>query len=375
VRPVTDAFLRRVRSSHQMCTRVRVVTGFPVGTDPDGVEITVTDGTVTMDATADIRSIVDLSVAGTAWPSSAAGLLAPYGNELYIERGVESGNSREWVSLGYFRINTVNQDDAPSGPIRIDGRDRMANIKDARLLSPVHFGKGTSVEDVVAFLVNEIYPDAVPVFDFDAGATTLGSAQIATEDRYGFLLDLAKSLGKVFHFDYTGQPVMVSVPDPSDPVFDITHGRGGVLVQASRSLDRDGVYNAVVASGEHPESDVPPVRAVARDMNPDSPTYWNGTFGHVPRFYTSSFITTLNQAGKAAESLLASSIGLPHNVAFQAVPNPALEPDDPVRVSYSDNERVEVHVLQTVTMPLGASSAMAATTREQTGIDIEVSDS
>lgn len=374
MRPASDTFLKALRGSHQMCARARIVTGFPTGVDPDGTEIPILAGDVQLDANADIRATLDLTTDGNnAWPIDTAGLFTPYGNELFIERGIVLGDgTREWVSQGYFRINTVEQDDVPNGPIRITGQDRMAGIRDGRLLSQVQFGAGTSVADIFDFLVTEIYPAATMVFDFDADNTTLASSHIADEDRYGFLLDLARSLGKVMYWDHTGQLRVQSAPSPTAPVFDVNHGKSGVLVRMSRALDREGVYNAVVASGEHPEASLAPARAVARDMNPESPTFWNGAFGKVPRFFTSPFITTFEQAGDAGEAMLRKSIGLPYNATFQAVVNPALEPLDPVRVTYSDRARDEIHVLEKLTIPLVPGAALSATTREQSTVMVQV---
>jgi hypothetical protein len=50
-----------------------------------------------------------------------------------------------------------------------------------------------------------------------------------------------------------------------------------------------------------------------------------------------------------------------------------LEPLDPVLVRYSNRDAAETHVIEQLTVPLVASAAMTATTREQTLIAIGVS--
>ncbi|MFF5992577.1 DUF5047 domain-containing protein [Prauserella flavalba] len=371
MRPVSERFLRSVRGSHQMCARARIVDPGQTGVDPDGVEIPILGGDVQLDASAEIRATLSLNTEPVWWPTGTDGL-APYGNELFVERGIVYGDgAREWVSQGYFRIETDQQRQAPRGEISISASDRMAGIIDARLLSPIQFGQGTSVRDVFEYLVQEVYPNAQLVFDFDADDTTFAGSHIAEENRYAFLLDVAKSLGKVMFWDHEGKLRVETAPDPTSPVFEVNHGEGGVLVELARTLTRNGVYNAVVATGETP-GETDPVRAVAWDDNPASPTYWFGPFGRVPRFYSSPFITTQQQARDAAAAMLGRAIGLPYSVDLTAVPNPALEPLDPVRVTYSDRARAEVHVLETLTVPLLAESAMSAATREQTSITIGV---
>lgn len=377
MRPVSDRFLRVVRGSHKACFRATVVTGMQTGVNPAGTEIPILGGDVELDANADVRGTVDLTTDGSLWPDTTSGLLAPYGAELHIARGIEYGaGEREWVSQGYFRIYTTNQDDAPrKGPIRIAARDRMSGIIDAKLTAPTQFAENVSVQAVFDTLVGEVYPTAVVEFDFDATTSTFPGSHILEEDRYTFLLDIVKSLGKVMFWDYEGKLQVRDAPMPSTSttVFDVNHGRDGVLVSMGRSRSREGVFNAVVVTGEAP-GDQAAVRAVAKDMSPTSPTYWLGAFGKVPRFYSSSFITTTEQAGVAAAALLARNLGLPYHVDFTLIPNPALEPLDVVQVSYRDEAQVELHVLEKLTIPLTVEGVMSADTRERSLEDIGIED-
>lgn len=365
MRPVSDQFLETVRSSHQMAAHAWVVAPGQTGVEPDGIEIPIIAGDVKYDATADIRATLDLTTHDADWVAALDDALTPYGNEIFVQRGVQYGDgSEELVSQGYYRIYSVDQQDAPKGSLQITARDRMSGIIDADPLAPMQFGDGTSVAAVFAYLIEEVYPGAVIVYDFDAGGTLFTSSHALEDDRYGFLKDIADSLGKVFYVDYAGRFRLETAPDPTAPVFDVTHGKGGVIAKVARSLNRDGVYNAIVATGE-PAGEDPPVRGVALDLNPNSPTYWNGPFGKVPKFYSSTFLTTDDQCTTAAAAMLARQLGVPYSVNFDAVPNPALEPLDSVRVSYSDRQMPEVHVIDTLTIPLDSGTAMSATTKVQ----------
>lgn len=371
MRPVTASFNRIVRDSHRMAVRARVCPPEQTGIDPDGEEIPIVDGQVTLDSTADIRSQLTLSTTPDLWPDTANSLLAPYGNELFVERGIYYGNgARELVSQGYFRIDSVKQDGLRE-TISLEGRDRMAGLIDARLETPYQFGQGTSFRGAFEFLVTRAYTEAQIEYDFDPDAIAFAKQYVAERDRHGFLADMVASQGKVWYWDYRGVLQVRDAPDPTTPVWGVTHGRDGVLVSLDRSLDREGVYNAVVATGESP-GDLPPVRAIARDVGPASPTYYYGDFGKVPRFYASSFITTEAQAESAARSILSRAIGLPYNIGFSAVPNPALEPLDPVTVSYEDHRRPETHVLERLSLPLTPGGEQTAQTKEQTTTELEV---
>jgi hypothetical protein len=370
--PVSEAFLDAVRSSHAIVSRARIITPGATGADPPGFDLAVVDGGVTLDGTADVRGSLDLTVA-EAWPADATTAdLVPYGTEIAVSRGIVFGNGRiERAPLGIYRITDVEQSEAPSGPLRITASDRMSGIIDARMPAPVQYLASQTVGDVVTDLVQAVYPAAVIEWDDTTDTETLDRAQVVEEDRYAFLRDLVASYGKVMFFDYRGVLVVRTVPAATVPVWEVAAGPGGVLVGAGRSRSRDGVYNAVVATGEALD-DRPPPYGVARDDDPTSVTYWDGAFGKVPQFYSSPFITTDAQALSAAGKILTQARGLPYAVDFTAVPNPALEPLDVVRLVYppvlgrSPAAATEVHVLDQLAIPLSSGGELKAGTRLQT---------
>jgi hypothetical protein len=353
-----------------MVARARIVAPGLTGTNPGTLvagepvnAIPISVGDVKFDGTADIRATLELTTMAP-FPTSASDLLTPYGNEIFIERGIDFGPTREWVSQGYYRIYSVDQDEAPDGPVVVGGRDRMSGIIDADRESPKEYPDGTSVEAVFVDLVGEVYPGATIQFDFAASTTLFSTTHIVEEDRYAFLKDIADSLGKIMYWDYQGFLQVKTAPDPTQPVFDVDHGEDGVVVKVSRSLNRDGAPNAVVMVGEQ-VGEAPPVRAVAYDMNPLSPTYWLGPYGKVPIKVSSSFVETQPQAQDAANAKLARLLGVPYSIDFTMVPHPGLEVLDPVRVSYSDRHSAEIHVIQTLTVPLNAEAAMDGTSRQR----------
>lgn len=371
MRPVSETFQETVRGSHVITARARIVETFQTGTAPTGTLVPILGGDVILDGSADVRGTLELVTDGAGmWPSKPTSLVAPFGNDVFVERGIAYGNgTTEWVSLGYFRIYTPEQESAPDGPIRIAARDRMSGIVDARLLNTVQFTAGLTLGQIVDQLVTEVYPAAVIEWDDATDEQALTRPMVAEEDRWRFLQDLVTARGKIWYFDYRGILVIKDPPDPQTPVLEVAQGEGGVLVSMSRNLSRDGVYNAVVAYGEAGD-DRPPARAVAYDDDPDSLTYYFGRFGPVPRYFASPFLTTNNQALSAATAILTQSLGLPYNVDFTAVPNPALEPFDPVAISYptrsrSQSSRTELHIIERMTVPLLADAGMGASTREQ----------
>lgn len=375
MRDISDRFLETVTGSHQMVSRARLCTPDQEGTNPGPLAsngeplypLAIEDGDVLFNPAAQIRSTSMLSVLAD-WPASEFDQLFPNGGaDLFLERGIQYGDgAREWVSLGYQRLGKILQDQAPEGPIDIHGSDRMAAIIDARLTEPRQYTSASTWRAMIEDLVLEIYPAAtVTLTGFDPDVS-IGADQICERERYTFLADIAKSHGCTMYFDYDGSFVMKPVPDYSNtnPVWTVSRGAGGVLIKLSREIDRAPVFNAVVADGQQ-VGDIEPVHAVAYDLNPQSPTRWDGPFKQVPRFYSSSFLHTYTQAFNAARAMLARSTGVPYLLDFNIVPNPALEPLDMIGIRYSDKSGVERHVLDTLTIPLVASRSMTATTRIQ----------
>lgn len=373
MRAVSDSFLNALRGSHGSRSRATVCTEWQEGVSPTGTEIPLLDGDIRFDASADIRASLDMRTSAEHWSDDPDGLVTPYGNEIYIERGlVLYGGQKTFVGQGYYRIESVEQDDAPDGEVRIAAKDRMAGLIEARLEAPVQFGNNTSVQTVFVTLVLDVYPLATIEFDFDAAATTFPGSHIAERERFEFLKDVATGLGKIMYWDYRGVLVVRTAPELTDSVWSVNAGEGGVLVGMSRELNRDGVYNSVVVNGETPGEES--FRAVARDMAPNSPTYWLGKYGKVTRFFSSPLINSQLSANQAAVSMLKRVLGLPRSINFRTVVNPALEVFDPVLITFSSKEPSQTHILDSINMPLGVEGAMTADTRDLTDAFIEVGD-
>lgn len=366
-------FAPLVSGSHTARFRCRVVSGFPTGEDPVGDDLRVVDGTVSFDATAEVRAAGEITVV-EPWPGARDLSLAPFGTEVFLARGVDrGGDGILWAPLGYFRITATGQGDAARGPLSLTLDDRMATIIDSRFMEARQWAQGTQVGDIVNEIVTEVYPNAVITWDDNSDTFTLGRTLIADEQssRYDILLDLADGLGKLVFWDTTGELVFIDAPDEETVDWDVrANENGGVMVNADRSLTRIGIYNAVVATGDGLD-DLPPVRAVATNSQSNSPTRFGGPFGRIPRFYNSPFITTQEQANGAAESILRRSLGAQYDVNFSSVPNPALKPRDVVRLTYNDGNR-EVHIIETVEIPFNVETPLSATTRQSTVVFVSV---
>lgn len=364
-----------VAGSHDPTFEARILTTFQEGDDPAGTDLPIIDGDVQLDATADVFATLNLTTQGTdpttgrSWfPRLHDDLLGPYGNEVFVRRGVDIGSAVLWVPLGYFRIETVEQDDASDTPIRLSGSDRMAGIVEADLVAPREFPPSTTFAALFSNLIGDVYPDATVVFDDDAGFAEIGRRLIVDESRYEPLREAADGLGKVMRWDGDGSLRIESAPEDDEPVWRVAAGRNGVLVDSGRRTSRIGAFNAVIVLGEAGSTD-DPVRGVAIDAGPKSPTRFSGRFGQVPKVVQLPTVTTASQAATAAREMLRRNLGVPYAADFGAVTNPALQPRHPILVIRDDGTR-ENHIVQTLTIPLRVGPTMTGTTRERTDLVI-----
>jgi hypothetical protein len=363
VRTVSAEWEAALAAPYELATRLTVIEG-------DGTETELTsglEGAVTLDATSAIRGRVDLTFITEDLdliPRVPTDLLAPYGNEIRVERGITyADGDTELVSLGVFGIYEVSINDTGSAlDVRIIGMDRSKRVADARFEGPYSIASGTSAITALLAVITAAYPQVDTSIEVPTLLTLPSMIAEEGDDRWSFALSIAAAIGMELYFDGDGALALRPIPGGA-AVAEIVEGEGGTLLSAQRSWNREGTYNGVIATGENVSAEAAPVRGSAVDLDPDSPTYWYGAFGRVTRFYSSPFLTTDAQAADAAAAILAQEKGTTQQVEFSALPNPALEPGDVVRLT---RERVGIDedgVIESLTIPLDAAGVMSGRTR------------
>lgn len=375
MRPVTTRFLTELQRSHTAVVRVDVLSYFnPLAPVTSSGLPGVTGGTVTLDQTAAVRGRLDLELVDDGTldliPTSYDDQLTVYGNELQVWRGVRYADGvEELVSLGIFRIDSVDVEDSTEGVrIRVSALDRAHRIVEARFEAPYQIASGTNYVTALTDVLRSGYPGIT----LDLGSTGLTTPLLIAEegaDRWAFAQDMATALGCRLYFDGDGDCVMRTVSNGASATVTLAEGDDGVLVSAARGSKREGSYNRVIAAGENTGQGAP-VRGVATDDSPTSPTRYGGPYGNVPMFYSSPLLTTDAQAAAAAGSLLAKQLGSTQSVGFGTIINPALEPDDVARIIRAASGLDELHIIDQVTIPLAIADAatMTGTTRATSGL-------
>lgn len=354
--PVSARFLQRIAENHTAVSEVQLFT-----TDGRVVPIAHTGGSVTVDRTQAIRRTCSVTSDDvTLIPSTPADQLAVYGARLRIAVGVEYGDgTTEVVPQGVFRLDDVTGD--PSlGPVTLQGKAIEVVVQDDKFTAP--YRAVGSVVSAITDLIRRSIPDAEIVSEIDdilIGARTWDVG----DDPWAAVQEVAATAGAECFTNGDGVFVITVLPDllTATPVWDVEAAEGGVYVTGTRGMSAANVFNGVVASGESSGEATPPVRYLATDDEPGSPTLWGGPFGRRPMFYSSSTLTTVGACQNAAELKLRTAKKPNAKGDFSTLPNAALEVGDVMRVMHPDGLR-ELHQAASFAVPLDVGGDFPITT-------------
>lgn len=296
-------------------------------------------------------------------PTTAGDLLAPFGSRLVVFAVVNVGGRDERIQVGDFSIVSVPSVDGhpyvwgsqqvhAGQVVEMVVQDRMIEVRRDRFTQLSQPSQLDSVYAELASLTGLAIRRTLP----DAPITR---SVVYEEDRLNVVQDLAEILGGRAFMDWDGV-LSIRPLDAGEPVASLTMGDLGTITQLGSSLDSEGVYNGVIIRGQTNDQQVilaeawiesGPLRAT-RPGQPRTP--WH----RVPRFYSSPFITTSEQAQNAAPGLLAQfSSPRASSLQVTCITNPLLQAGDVVTVADGSWE----WTLRLTRVPLEASTLMTVT--------------
>lgn len=296
--------------------------------------------------------------------------LRPYSAIRYLNGAVES------VPQGVFDWDGLSMGYASNGTIQVTGPDWWQRIANAKFLSPRQVGGGgVTAQSVIGTLLLEVLPGSVAVSDISTGSYAV-PVQTEDSDRAGLIQSIAKAASLDVYFDRDGGPVIRDVPvlDEAAVVWTCDVGASGVLIGASRTRNKQGVYNMVVVSGGGASGSAPFTPQVVWDADSASPTYAGpgtgagdvgtapvassaGPFGQRPTTYSSSLIGSASQAQAVGNTILGRVRGLNAQLSLTQVPHPGLDDGDTIQANLPSDTRmqtgpIEFHLIDALTHPL-----------------------
>lgn len=361
---VTPRFLAAVRDSHDVSIAATVYRP----SDPTTpVTVDVIGGQVMIDRDARIRRQGSVDVAFSLINETARDLVLelPFGGTATIERGIRYADGTvERVQLGRFRIDSAVWNEL-QGVASLTLADRMAQVADEIFTAP-YAPTGVKPSDACVAIVQDVFGSTIAyhVLTDPASETPLGDTTLYADDRVNALTDLASSIGAQCVFDNLGDFVIRPTGGAGTVAWTIDAGAHGSMIAAQETLDRSSVRNGVIVRAQ-PGTDQVPIYAIATYDDPTAPTRWGGPFGRVPLISDSTAVLTQDQADASARSLLNLRLGLQRTLTLEALPNPALEPDDIIQIVYADG-RSEQQTVNSTRIGLDATGTLQLTTTSHT---------
>lgn len=368
---ISDRFAAALPTSHRIAQRVEVLDGYNsvlVDLTQQGV---FADGEVTASRSAIQRqariSLVDDG--GTLTPDDIDELLTPAGNQIRLWRGVRFGDgTSELVPTGTFRFTTTK---VQNRRIQLDEMyDRSWIVSGARTENTYNVPKGSQIDQVIAQILTQAYP-GVPMNLPDTDEVTNSMAFDADSDPWELAQQLAANLGMRLFFDPLGVVQMADEPDPdTDPVvwtFDDTDPNNMMLPTTEQSWIGNS-YNMIVVTGEN--SSLPaPVRGVAKDNDPRSPTRYGGPYGRrLAPIIRDDTIASQAQANARAVKELRAQLGLFQQASIQSMVNPAFEVGDVVYTSSPVSGINQYYIMDGFNVPMRAAGAQAIESRSRQAV-------
>ena len=358
MQPASDHFLELLRISHVIAAAAELV--FPGETDT--IPVPVEAGTVTIDRTADHRRIGTMTIPWSLNAGEDLGIdirTLPLGGYALVHRGLRYADGTvELIQLGRLRVESVTWDTL-AATASLELADRNAQVTDEPFSAP-YSAKGQTPAQAAVGIVRGVFGDTIRYLTPYEPAGTLGDITY-TGARTDALSSLEQSYAAETYFDADGDFVFAAAPSDGDPVvWTVDAGEAGVMVNAQESLDRTGIYNGVLVTGQG-DADVPPVTGLAVFSDSSSPIRWGGPFGKVLILADSTTVTTAAEAASTAQSLLNLRLKQTRSLALTAAPNPALEAGDTIDVRFPDG-RTETALVDSTVIDL-ATAAQTITTR------------
>lgn len=372
--PVSERYGRAVRNGGtQTCTVTALLNGQPVSGASD---LGIVSGSVTDTSAPGVRRSLDLEL------SPLPGLrdkLVITGTQVRVTSVLRyPDGTTESVPMGLFEVDSTSVSYGSKGTIKLQGSDRWVKIQRARFLIPQVSVVGVDTRQQIAALIREALGPSEPVA-YNVPLTSNVGAYAWDQDRDKAIIELDESIGTWTSFSRTGAAEINPMPLASarSAAWVIDASASGILLDASRSVDRTKTYNVVVVNSDKVDGSVLFDPQIVWDQDPNSPTYAGtnpltaanvGPFGIVPYHFTSPLLQNAPQGVAAGTTILARVMGLNSQLTLSAVRNHALDVFDVIDVQlprerYDIPIPVERHIIDKIVHPLTPDGVQQIDTR------------
>ena len=351
--PFDAGLLNALRGSHEMLVSIDVF-------DTDGIRaenVKGVAGTINATLLSDVCRTGTLTVPR---PLIDAGLFDPRSDKVRIRTGVVG-----WPPVTIFVGRVQSHTSSDTGQVAVPVADFGDDVVEARFDRPWAAQNGGSVIGEMERMLRDV--DTLFSLYAEPGVQDGSNPPgLAWNDNRAQALDeLAGAInaiwrpGRTGNFSLIPNPYNLSVPPT--PVLTLSDGDGGTLAGFEEVVSREGVYNSITLEVQRTGGG-PPMRTIARDMDPSSPTYWGGKFGKRNRRLSVQTPYTATEARRVASRILRQSLALARSWRFSTPHFPLLDPGDVIAVKYRNS--IYAHVIETISYPLAAIDQTTFSSRE-----------
>lgn len=319
--------------------------------------VPILDGEVTANLTQRVTRQATFALSEEWFPNSPDDALAPEAAVARVYAGTRYGDGSEEVFPVFTgRVN--------SPQLAADGRatfqcDDLANDVIGFRFEAPETAKAPLIRDEIRRLILDALPQAV------FGAFTVPDARTPPlawdEDRGQALDDLAEALGGRWYALGDGAFVVRPFSYALGPIVaTLTDGIGGLVSTADIDRTRNGSANSIVVVSERTDG-TEPVRVIARDVTPGSPTQFGGPYGRVSQIIKIQTPLSATEAQTLARTQLAAATALLEQWTTSTVPDYTLEPGDTVRLTHRGRQADQI--IDSITYPLMTNRPMTLGSR------------
>jgi hypothetical protein len=356
------ATLAQVWSGDAVLATFNPEPGLSVLVDRNNVLRRTVAGSVSGGVTADGHTVV---------PVDATSLFAPVGNELHLWRGIQyldGSGDVELVPEGVFGLEDIDVKETGADlVVSFTGNDRGQPISRSQFTDPWVVAPNYNVGQAIMDIITSRSLGFSPVFNFAAIPYVTGPTSLVFpdgDDPLADLLQMAAACGCEFFPDPSGTYVLQPIPDPTQAAISWTFNadppasNANILSGLTRHLSRKLACNYIIRIGEGSGIDVP-VRAVAADTNPLSPTRISGPYGQQVDRATSPLLLTTGQCQNAADARLLLSLGSLETLDMSIICKPDANVDDVMQATRTRAGILgEQYVLDAFSVPFTAGEKM-----------------
>jgi hypothetical protein len=308
-------------------------------------------------------------------PQTAADLLTPYGNELVLYRGIDydpdsPGTDTELIQLGVFGMSEVDIDDSGGDlVITLLGSDRSLACQHAGFTDVYPIPANSNVGTTIGTLINSLQTGLLITQNFAATTALTPATPVIFkpgDDPWAKCCELAAAAGCELYFDRAGICCFQPIPDPTQAPINWSYDWNSVNIanNLKRVISRATAPNYIIRDGQG-SGIAQPLRGVAEDDDPTSPTWIGGPYGYQVDYKTSNLYTN-PQLVASADLLIA--LGSIESIQIQAIPKVDHEPDDVVEITRARAGLTsELYVIDSFQLGFGTAGVLDFTARQVIG--------